>query len=176
MENSENNNEVSTVENDSTNQKKSNSGSIIVIVLAAIILLGGVFLTSKKSTLVSNTNEEVLSESNSTEENIETSEAEKTESVTADQSSKVVEIEAGSFYYKPNEIRVKKGETVKIVFKSVDMMHDFNIDELNVKMPIVKSGNSGEVTFTPQEIGLFEYYCSVGQHRKMGQVGKLIVE
>src|SRR3989338_6566455 len=35
---------------------------------------------------------------------------------------KIVEVEAGSFYFKPNEIRVKKGQKVKIVMKSMSMM------------------------------------------------------
>jgi plastocyanin len=87
-----------------------------------------------------------------------------------------VDVETGSFYYKPNEIRVKKGETVKITLHSVSMMHDFNIDELNVKSPIVKNGDTGTVEFVASKAGEFEYYCSVGQHRAQGQVGKLIVE
>ncbi len=89
---------------------------------------------------------------------------------------KEVEIEAGSFYYKPNEIRVKKGQKIKVTIKSVSMMHDFNIDELGVKTPIIKDGDMGSVEFVADQVGEFEYYCSVGQHRQNGQVGKLIVE
>ena len=92
------------------------------------------------------------------------------------ESIKTVEVEAGSYYYKPNIITAKKGETIKIEMKSVSMMHDFNIDELGVKMPIVKNGDTGTVEFTVDKVGTFEYYCSVGQHRQLGQVGKLIVE
>jgi nitrosocyanin len=88
---------------------------------------------------------------------------------------KTVEVEAGSFYYKPNTITVKKGEKVKIVMKSVDMMHDFNIDELGVKVPITKSGSTATAEFTADKVGTFEYYCSVGQHRANGQVGTLVV-
>ncbi len=87
----------------------------------------------------------------------------------------VIDVEAGSFYYKPNVITVKKGQPAKIVLSSKDMMHDFNIDELNVRLPIVKSGNTGEVEFVADKVGEYEYYCSVGQHRKNGQVGKFIV-
>lgn len=89
---------------------------------------------------------------------------------------KVVEMEAGSFYYKPNAIEVSKGQKVKIVMKAVSMMHDFNIDELGVKMPIVKNGETGTVEFTADKVGSFEYYCSVGQHRANGQVGTLTVK
>lgn len=89
---------------------------------------------------------------------------------------KTIDIEAGSFYYKPNVITVKKGQKVKVVIRSVSMMHDFNIDELNVKSAIVKNGDTGTVEFTPEKVGTFEYYCSVGQHRANGQVGKITVE
>lgn len=89
---------------------------------------------------------------------------------------KEITMDAGAFYYSVKEIKVKKGEKVKIVMTSKDMMHDFNIDELNVKLPITKSGETNTVEFTADKVGTFEYYCSVGQHRKMGQVGKIIVE
>lgn len=89
--------------------------------------------------------------------------------------AKQIVVDAGAFYYKPNTITVKKGEKVQIVLKSVDMMHDFNIDELNVHSPIVKSGTENTVTFTADKVGKFEYYCSVGQHRKNGQVGTIEV-
>lgn len=86
-----------------------------------------------------------------------------------------ITIEAGSFYYKPNVITVKKGEKVQIVLSSKDMVHDFQIDELNVKGPMTKSGETSTVEFTADKVGTFEYYCSVGQHRKMGQVGTITV-
>lgn len=94
----------------------------------------------------------------------------------AEGSARIIQIEAGSFYFKPNEIRLKKGESVKFEIKSADMMHDFNITELNVKIPITKAGNTASVVYTADTSGTFEFYCSVGLHRKNGQVGKLIVE
>lgn len=56
------------------------------------------------------------------------------------------------------------------------MMHNLNIDEFNVKSPTAKSGETITFEFTPNKAGTFEYYCAIGQHRKNGQVGKLIVE
>lgn len=86
-----------------------------------------------------------------------------------------IDIEAGSFYFKPNLIRVKKGEKIKVTLNAVSLMHDFNIDELGIKVPITKSGTSSTVEFTADKVGEFEFYCSIGQHRANGQVGKLIV-
>lgn len=87
-----------------------------------------------------------------------------------------IDMEAGSFYYKPNIINAKLGDKIKIVMRSVSMMHDFNIDELGVKLPVVKNGDTGEVEFVASKKGKFEFYCSVGQHRKNGQVGTITIE
>ena len=38
------------------------------------------------------------------------------------------------------------------------------------------TGQIDEVEFVVDKAGTFEYYCSVGNHRQMGMVGKLIVE
>lgn len=92
------------------------------------------------------------------------------------QEIRVIEIEAGSFYYNPNEIMVNLGETVKIVMKSKDMMHNFNIDELDVHLPITRAGETNSVEFTANKAGEFEYYCSMSGHRQKGQFGKLIVQ
>ncbi len=88
----------------------------------------------------------------------------------------VIEMEAGAFYYKPDMIKVKKGQKVQVVFKSVDMMHDFNVEELNIKSEVVKSGDTATFEFVANEVGTFEYFCSIGQHRANGQTGTLVVE
>jgi len=153
---------------------------LIIIAIVAIIAIGGYFLMNQ------NNNSETQ------EEQIETGQPESMEQTAPAGSSSAgindtpmeetasevttIDLEAGSFYYKPTEIRVKKGEKIKIVMKSVDMMHDFNIDELGVKIPITKSGETATVEFTADQVGEFEYYCSVGQHRANGQVGTIIVE
>lgn len=87
-----------------------------------------------------------------------------------------VNLDAGSFYYKPNVIKAKVGQRVKVVMSSKDMVHDFKIDEFSVAMPMIKAGDTGTVEFTPNKVGSFEFYCSVGQHRAKGMVGTLVVQ
>lgn len=87
-----------------------------------------------------------------------------------------VQVEGGGFYFKPNEIRVKKNQKIKIVFTNAQGIHDFVIDEFNVKTETISGGKTAEVTFTPDKTGTFEFYCSVGNHRAMGMKGNLIVE
>ena len=81
-----------------------------------------------------------------------------------------------SFDFDPAEIRVKQGDTVRIVFTSTGGMHDFVIDEFDVKTKILQAEESETIEFVASEAGTFEYYCSVGNHRQMGMVGKLVVE
>lgn len=143
---------------------------VLFIGLAPALLLAGCNSATPTQNSTESVNEPVVEENANTDTTIET------ETRLADGEVQIVQVEGGSFYYKPNEIRVRKGQPVKIVLNSVDMMHDFVIDELNVKSEIIKSGETGEVEFTPDTIGEFEFYCSVGQHRANGMVGTLIVE
>ena len=81
-----------------------------------------------------------------------------------------------NFGFSETEIRVKKGDTVEIQFTNEAGFHDWVIDEFNAKTKQLKAGESETVTFVADKAGTFEYYCSVGSHRQMGMVGKLIVE
>lgn len=142
----------------------------IVLLVLAVAFVGFAFVSSQSGGMTTQTNPPAGNTSQTASASVSSS------STSMDEEVKIVDVEAGSFYFKPNEIRVKKGEKVRIVMTAVSMMHDFVIDELDVKMPVVQNGSTGTVEFTPQEAGEFEYYCSVGQHRANGQFGKLIVE
>ena len=85
-------------------------------------------------------------------------------------------VTASNFKYDLKTIKVKKGDTVKIIFKNSEGFHDFIIDEFDVATNQIGAEEEDEVEFVADKVGTFEYYCSVGTHRKMGMVGKLIVE
>ncbi len=74
------------------------------------------------------------------------------------------------------EIRVKKGDKVRVTFKNEEGFHDWVLDEFNVKTKQIGAGQEEVVEFTADKTGTFEYYCSVGKHREMGMVGTIIVE
>lgn len=96
--------------------------------------------------------------------------------LTEDNNVKTIEMEGGSFYFKPDKITVKEGDTVKIVLKSVDKIHNLYLDEFNVKSSDAKTGETTTVEFTAGKKGTYEFYCAIGQHRAMGMKGTLIVE
>ena len=87
-----------------------------------------------------------------------------------------VDMSGGSFYFNPNQIKAKKGDTVVINFSNDGGMHNFTIDEFNAHTKTVKTGETDSISFVVDKAGSFEYYCSVGQHRAMGQKGMLVVE
>lgn len=84
-------------------------------------------------------------------------------------------VKGGLFYYVPNEIMVKKGDKVKIIFESIDGMHNFVLDAFGVKTIIIRKGEHIEAEFVADKVGSFEYHCGVGQHRVNGQKGTFTV-
>lgn len=164
--------EITLEETTQTVSKKGGVNPVLIAVIVIVVLagFGYMVMNSNKSATTEMTAEPTVAPKGG--------EAMTDEAMTGEAMGEVrtIEVEGGSFYYKPNEIRVKKGEKVKIVLNSVSMMHDFVIDELDVRTPIIKSGETATVEFTADQVGTFEYYCSVGQHRAQGMVGTLIVE
>ncbi|HEX7017664.1 MAG TPA: cupredoxin domain-containing protein [Patescibacteria group bacterium] len=145
---------------------------VAVIGIGVVVARGGNSDTQMENTPSPEAATDVMMQA----ETMETTEAAPEAMMESESEVRTINLEAGSFYYKPDVIRVKKGETVRLVMNSVDMMHDFNIEELGVKLPITRAGETNTVEFTANEIGSFEYYCSVGNHRAQGQTGTLIVE
>ncbi len=95
---------------------------------------------------------------------------------TEEPSVKSFSVIGGNFSFTPNEMKVKKGDTVKVTFINNEGFHDWVLDEFNVRTPQIGEGKNASVEFVASKTGSFEYYCSVGSHRKMGMKGTLIVE
>lgn len=83
----------------------------------------------------------------------------------ADQSRRVVEISAKRFEFTPNQITLKKGQSVTLRLTSQDVKHGFFVKRLNLDADIVP-GKATDVTFTPQTAGKFtsvcDNFCGVG--------------
>jgi nitrite reductase (NO-forming) len=82
---------------------------------------------------------------------------------------------ARNFSFSPSVITVKKGDTVKIIFKNNDGTHDLRLDDFNVGTSRIGTGQEETIQFVANKAGSFEYYCSVGNHRSMGMKGTLVV-
>lgn len=81
-----------------------------------------------------------------------------------------------NFRFSLGEMKVRKGDTVRVTFKSTAGFHDWTIDEFHAATKQLTAGGQETVSFVADRAGRFEYYCSVGTHRQMGMKGTLIVE
>ncbi|OGG12110.1 hypothetical protein A2781_03525 [Candidatus Gottesmanbacteria bacterium RIFCSPHIGHO2_01_FULL_42_27] len=147
-------------------------GFIAVVILAG----GGFFLVSNRNKLAIQTvtEEETVNSGALVPDESSPTVADTIIEETA--SVKTFEIKASSFKFSLTEIRVKKGDRVKIVLNNTGGFHDWVIDEFDARTKQTQGPATETVEFTADKTGTFEYYCSVAQHRQNGMVGKLIVE
>ncbi len=85
-------------------------------------------------------------------------------------------VEGTNHQFSVKNMTVKKGQTVTINFANGDGMHDWVLDTFEgARTPVIKTGEKSSITFVADEVGTFEYYCSVGNHRERGMVGTFVV-
>jgi cytochrome c oxidase subunit II len=92
------------------------------------------------------------------------------------QSPRVINITAQRFEFSPNQVTLKKGETVKFALASKDVTHGFFLKPLKID-EIIEPGKTTEVTVTPQTAGTYllicDHFCGVN-HGAMNM--KVVVE
>jgi plastocyanin len=95
----------------------------------------------------------------------------------------VVEVEAHSFYFKPNRIVVEAGKPVELTikFKSLFTPHNMTCEYADAGITIDKSAGfmsfkkTKSVRFTPTQPGEYAFHCGVDSHMKKGMTGTLVV-
>ncbi len=100
-----------------------------------------------------------------------------------------IQVEMIDIDYSENEIMATAGEELTIEFENTGALeHTFTITEIDADVPeefqtdeydldvMLQAGESDTLTFTPNEAGEFEYWCTVPGHREAGMVGTLTVE
>ncbi|GAB6990396.1 cupredoxin domain-containing protein [Paenibacillus pini] len=83
-----------------------------------------------------------------------------------------ITVNAKSFEFTPKEIKVKKGDKVKLTLKNTEGAHGLAIPDFNVDLK-----KDGTAEFTADKAGTYDFNCSVmcgAGHENM--VGQLIVE
>lgn len=95
---------------------------------------------------------------------------------TGSEADVVINVSGKNFEFSVEEIRVKEGDIVTINFESESGLHNWTVDEFRVSTERVRDGGKTSVTFVADKAGIYEYYCSVGNHREQGMVGTLIVK
>ena len=156
--------------------------AIVGILIVAVLGIGGfVYLNKQKVDIDGDNDGDRMMQTSEQSENMQVSPTTAMASgsaMTVDEATNTVTVtvEGSNFKFVPAEIKVKKGQKVVVMFKNVGGFHDFVVDEFKAKTKQIKNGEEDRVEFVADKVGSFEYYCSVGEHREMGMVGKLIVE
>ncbi len=156
----------------------SKNTAIILGIIVIILIIGGVFIFKGSSNSVGQPADQQVQNTNDVPPT-DTSSTGTPDSGSASAnpaSVKEFTVTGSNFKFDPPILTVNIGDTVKITFKNSGGMHDFVIDEFNVKTPLVKSGEDALVQFTADKTGTFQYYCNVANHRAMGMQGNLIVQ
>lgn len=154
----------------------------LILVLAVVILLGGgIYLASKQNAPAPSAVPigDTQTQEINVEEDTSTSDEEETNGTEAMEKGEVKSftVEGSNFKFSVPEIRVDKGDTVKVTFVNKEGTHDWVVDGISsARTKQLQAGESETVTFVADTAGTFEYYCSVGQHRALGMKGNLIVE
>lgn len=87
-----------------------------------------------------------------------------------------INVEAGEFYYKPNEITAKPGEPIKVNFKNTGTVeHTFIIKDLGFKLVAQPGQTVSGVFNAPTSAGTHDIHCDVAGHTEAGMQGKLTV-
>jgi|Napbiome12C3dose_1001474.scaffolds.fasta_scaffold00012_24 cytochrome c oxidase subunit 2 len=140
------------------------NNKVLIAIIVIILLLGlGYFLSQSGSRQQATQSTPV----NSPEQS----------SAPAASAVKTFDVTGTPFQFEPNEIRVKKGDRVKINFKNEQgILHDLTIADLNIRTKQIPAGQTDAVEFTADTVGTFDMICSVPTHAEKGMVGKFIVE
>lgn len=88
---------------------------------------------------------------------------------------RVIKVVARKFVFRPEELALKKGETVTLELTSADVVMGFNAPDFKVRSDIIP-GMVTKLTFTPDKAGTFPFICDIfcgDGHESMG--GRLVV-
>lgn len=88
--------------------------------------------------------------------------------------ARVINVTAKGLAFTPFEISVPVGTNVAIALTSVDTLHDFVIDELDMHVAS-DAGETNQGGFHAGPPGTYTFYCSQPGHRDAGMQGTLVV-
>lgn len=79
--------------------------------------------------------------------------------------------------WSPAEIRVKKGQKVRLRILAEDVSHSFQLMHLGIDTGPIFTGTTKLVEFTPSQVGTFPFYCNTRcSTRHENLMGLLIVD
>lgn len=94
----------------------------------------------------------------------------------SDKDTKEFLIENEGVDYTVKEMKVNTYDRVKVTFRVNRGRHTWTIKQFNVFTRELGPGERETVEFVADRPGIYEYYCSVGDHKNLGMSGRLVVK
>lgn len=93
-----------------------------------------------------------------------------------DEADVEIVIEGSEFKLEPNAIWIPEpGVKVRIIFVNVGRVtHALSIEGVG-STPLIGPGEEASITFTAGEAGVLEIWCPVGDHRRRGMEGVIVI-
>jgi cytochrome c oxidase subunit II len=90
---------------------------------------------------------------------------------------RVIDVIARRFEFEPSVVTVTVGEPVRLMVRSEDGLHGFEIKKFKVNKDIPRGGEAVIINFTPNAMGEFPIMCSeyCGDHHE-DMKGMLVVQ
>jgi cytochrome c oxidase subunit 2 len=88
--------------------------------------------------------------------------------------ARTVAVRGEAFRYSPEEVTVRRGESVAIELGAVDVEHDYVSDELDLHVH-AGAGETQRGGLTAATAGTYTVYCSISGHRDAGMEGRIVV-
>lgn len=145
------------------------NNKILILAVAIIVIAGGIYFFAREKDNVRNSIKEAEENMVVEAENPTTPNAPVVPEITNETAPetailtpeiKEFNITARRFVFEPDNIRVKKGDAVKLNITSVDVTHGFSISEFGVNANL-EPGKMTIVEFVASKSGTFTFFCSV---------------
>lgn len=159
---------------------------VVIIIVAGVVLLSSGNLNMKYPSMTTTTTSRLTTSTTSSTPR-STSTVSTSASSTSTSSSQTVGVKEFTVHETSNsfkitdasgatvsQIKVNKGDSVKINVIVDSGTHDFYIDGYNKATQAVTSGTQ-TLEFITNKAGTFDFYCRVDGHKGLGMLGQLVV-
>ena len=85
-----------------------------------------------------------------------------------------VEVELRNYAFTPRKFEIRQGETVEFVLDSIDILHSFTVEELDIDWHLNQNDELTE-EFTFDRPGEYRLICIIPGHEVLGMRGTIVV-
>lgn len=78
--------------------------------------------------------------------------------------------------FEPERLRFSAGETVEFSLNSVDEVHTFTVEGLDINWVVTKENEPQSYSFVFERPGTYNLVCVIPGHKADGMVGQIVVE